>query len=83
MHPASARGHKRRLEQEIMADFARKLRNLAAENGALISKEEADAQKPDRLNEPAVAEMTASAGETILNAASQNFHFEVEYSAGE
>ena len=48
-----------------------------------INKEEADAQKKDRLNEHAVAEMTASARETVLKAASQNLHFEVEYSAGE
>jgi hypothetical protein len=83
MHEGSARGHKMRLGHEIMADFARKLRNLAAEKGTLINKEEADSQKTDRLNEPAVAEMTALARETILNAASQNFHFAVEYSAGE
>jgi len=83
MHAGSARRHKMRLEQEIMADFARKLRNLAAETGALINQEEADPQKTDRLNEPAVAEMTISSEETILNAAGQNFHFEVEYSAGE
>ena len=83
MHSGSARRHKMRLEQEIMADFARKLRNLAAENGALINEEEADPQKTGRLNEPAVAEMAISSEETILNAAGQNFHFEVEYSAGE
>jgi hypothetical protein len=83
MHAGSAREYKMRLRQEIMADFARKLRKLAAENGAVVNKEEAGAQKTDRLNEPAVAEMTASVWETILNAAGQHFHFEVEYSAAE
>jgi hypothetical protein len=82
MHAGSVREYKMRLRQEIMADFAGKLRKLAAENGAAINKEEAGAQKTDRLNEPAVAEMAASARETILKAAGQHFHFEMEYSAG-
>jgi hypothetical protein len=82
-HTGSARGHKMRLRQEILEDFARKLRKLSAENSAGINKEEADAQKTAGQNEPAASEMTASAAETILNAASQEFHFEMEYSVAE
>ena len=83
MHAGSARGHKMRLRQEILEDFAEKLRKLSAENGAGINQEEADAQKTAGFNQPAAAEMSVSATETLLNAASQNFHFEMEYSAAE
>ncbi len=34
-------------------------------------------------NEPAFVEMDSSVSETRLNAASQNFHLEVEYSAAD
>ncbi len=83
MDAGSARGHKMRLRQGILEDFARKLRKLSAENDAVINKEEAEAEKAANLKEPAVVEMTSSVTETILNTASQNFHFEMEYSAAE
>ena len=79
----TARRHQMWLRQEILKDFTRKLEKLSAENAAGINKEQADAEKAANLNEPAVVEMTSSVKETILNAASQDFHFEMEYSAGD
>jgi len=79
-----AGGHRLRLRQQILEDFARKLKELSAENEAEINnKEKADPQKAANLNAPTMVETTASVSETSLNAASQNFHFEVEYSVAD
>lgn len=81
MNAGPARWYKMRLRQEIMEDFAKKLKKLLDENEAEINKEEhTDAEKADNLNGPAIAETTSSFSETILNLASQDFHFEIEYS---
>lgn len=72
--------HQIRLIQEIMEDFAGKLRKLSAENEAGINKELADAEKVTNLDEYTVVETTSSFTETNLNAASQDFHLEMEYS---
>lgn len=63
-----------------MEDFAGKLRKLSAENEAGINKELADAEKATNLDEYTVVETTSSFTETNLNAASQDFHLEMEYS---
>lgn len=79
-----AGGHRLRLRQQILEAFARKLRELSAENEAEINnKEKADPQNAANLNAPTMAETIASVSETSLNAASQNFHFEVEYSVAD
>ena len=76
--------HKMRLRQEIMEDFARKLKKLSAENQEKINyKEQSGAEKAANLNEPATVETTYSVSETILNIASQDFHFEIEYSVAD
>ena len=70
-----------RLRQQIMEDFAEKLKKLSDENEAEINKKEhADAEKAVNLNGPAIMETTSSVSETILNVAGQDFHFEIEYS---
>ena len=79
-----AGGHKLWLRQEILEDFARKLKELSAENEAEINnKEKADAQMAANLNEPAMVERSSSVSETSLNVASQDLHFEIEYSAAD
>lgn len=79
-----AGGHKLGLRRQILEDFARKLKELSAENEAEINnKEKADPQKAANLNAPTMVETTASVSETSLNVASQNFHFEVEYSVAD
>jgi hypothetical protein len=76
--------HRMRLRQEILQDFAEKLKNLSAENEAEVNdKKLADAEKAANLNESATLEKTSSASETILEVASQNFHFEMEYSVND
>ena len=74
MHAGPAGRHKRGIMQAIMEDFARKLRELSAEN---------DAEKADNINDYAAVETTYSTTETNLNAASQELHFEVEYSVAD
>jgi len=83
MHAGPAGWHKRRMMQAIMEDFARKLRKLSAENEAGINKEPAGAENEVKVDAYTVAETTASSTETHLNAASQDFHFEMEYSAAD
>ena len=81
MHAGRAGRHRMRMIKAIMEDFASKLRKLSAENEAGINKKEhADTEKTVNLNGPAIAETTSSVSETILNVASQDFHFEIEYS---
>ena len=76
--------HKMRLRQEILEDFARKLEKLSSENQEKINnKEQSGAEKAANLNEPATVETTSSVSETILNIASQDFHFEIEYSVAD
>ena len=76
--------HKMRLRQEILEDFAWKIKTLSAENQEKISnKEQSGAQKAANLNEPATVETTCSVSETILNIAGQDFHFEIEYSVAD
>jgi len=73
--------HKMHLRQEILQDFAEKLKRLSTENEADINnKKLADAEKAANLNEPAIVETTSSVSETVLEVASQDFHFEMEYS---
>lgn len=81
MNAGPARWYKMRLRQQIMEDFAEKLKKLSDGNEAEINKKEhADAEKAVNLNGPAIMETTSSASETILNVAGQDFHFEIEYS---
>jgi hypothetical protein len=83
MNEGPARWHRMRLRQDILKDFTRKLEILSAENAAGINTEQADVEKAVNLNAPTAMEMTSSATETILNAASQDFHFEMEYSVAD
>jgi hypothetical protein len=76
--------HKMRLRQEILEDFVRKLKKLSAENQEKINnKEQSEAEKAANLNEPAIVETTYSVSESMLNIASQDFHFEIEYSVAD
>jgi hypothetical protein len=82
----SGRAHwqKMQLRQAILEDFVRKLQELSAGNEIKIKPPDQEADtKVSNPGEPAILEKTASTSETILNAASQDFHFEVEYSAAE
>jgi hypothetical protein len=73
-----------RLRREILEDFVRKLKKLTSENETEINgKEQIDAGKAANPNEPAIGETTALVSNTILNVASQDFHFEVEYSVAD
>ena len=83
MNAGSAGWHNRRMMQAIMEDFARKLRKLSAENEAGIHKELAGAEKAANIDDYTVVETTSSSTESYLNAASQNFHFEMEYSVAD
>jgi hypothetical protein len=72
--------HRMRLRQEILQNFAEKLKKLSAENEADMNhKKLADVEEAANLNESATVETTSSASETILEVARQNFHFEMEY----
>ena len=82
MHARPAVRHNMRFRQAILEDFAKKLKELSAENEAEIkNKEQAEPEKAANLNEPGIFETTSSVSETNLTIASQNFHFEAEYSA--
>jgi hypothetical protein len=82
MHDRPVNWHKMRLRQAILEDFAMKLKELSAESEAKINNQEQDdAEKTANLNEPAIVKTTSAVAETILNVASQDFHFEIEYSA--
>ena len=83
MHAGPAGWHKMRMIKEIMEDFARKLRKLSAENDAGINKELADAEEAANTDDYTVVETTSLFTETNLNAASQDFHFEMEYSVAD
>jgi hypothetical protein len=83
MHAGPAGWHKMRMIQAIMEDFARKLRKLSAENDAGINKELGDAEEAANTDDYPVVETTSSFTETKLNAASQDFHFEMEYSVAD
>jgi hypothetical protein len=73
--------HEMRFRQAILEDFARKLKKMSSENQEKINnKEQSGAKKAANLNEPATVETTYSVSETILNIASQDLHFEIEYS---
>ena len=70
------------LRQAILEDFVRKLQELTAENEAKINNTDQDAEnKESNPGGSAILETIASLSETVLNVASQDFHFEVEYSA--
>jgi hypothetical protein len=76
--------HKMRLRQEILEDFAAKLKKLSSENQEQINnKDQFAAQKAANLNEPAIVQTTDSVSETVLNIASQDLHFEIEYSVAD
>ena len=75
--------HKMRLLQEIMEDFAKKVRRLSAEKEAGINKELADAVRAADADDFTVSETTASFTETKLDAAGQDFLFEMEYSVAD
>jgi hypothetical protein len=83
MNAGPAGWHKRRMMQAVMEDFARKLRKLSAENEAEMNKELTDTDKADNTDDYTAVETTYSSTETHLNTASQEFHFEMEYSAGD
>jgi hypothetical protein len=83
MHAGHAGRHRMRMMKIIMEDFARKLRALSAENDAGINKDLAEAEEADNTDEYNAVETTYSSTQTNLNAASQEFHFEMEYSAAE
>jgi hypothetical protein len=84
MDRGAAHWQKMQLRQAILEDFVRKLQELSAENEIKIKTLDQDADnKESDPGEPVILEKTASTSETILNAASQEFHFEVEYSAAE
>jgi hypothetical protein len=84
MNAGPANWHKMRLRQAILQDFIKKLKELSAENEAKINnKEQDDAEKAANPNKPAIVKTTSSVAETILNVASQDFHFEIEYSAAD
>ncbi len=83
MNAGPAGWHKRRMLQAIMEDFARKLRKLSAENEAGINKELAGSEKAANIDDHNIVETTSSVTETYLNAARQDFHFEMEYSVAE
>ena len=83
-NPKMTNWHRLRLRQEILEDFARKLKQLSAENEAEIkNKDQVDKEMQTNQNEPPLMEMLSSVSETRLNATSQNFHLEVEYSAAD
>ena len=70
------------LRQTILEDFVRKLQELSSGNEIKIKTTDQDADnKVSSPGEPAILEKTVSTSETILNAASQDFHYEFEYSA--
>jgi hypothetical protein len=83
MNAGPAGWHKMRMMRAIIEDFARKLRNLSAENEAAINKELAGAEKAANKDDYTFLETTSSSTETHLNAASHDFHFEMEYSAAD
>jgi hypothetical protein len=83
MHAGPAGWHKMRMIKAIMEDFASKLKKLSAENDAGINEELTDAEKADNIDDYTAVETTYSSTQTNLNAASQEFHFEMEYSAAE
>ena len=84
MDRGAAHWQKMQLRQTILDDFVRKLQELSAGNEIKIKTPDQEADnKVSNPGEPAILEKTASTSETILNAASQDFHFEVEYSAAE
>ena len=76
--------HKMRLRQEILKDFAGKLKKLSSENQKKINnKDQSDTEKAVNLNEPAIVQTTCSVSETVLNIASQDLHFDIEYSVAD
>jgi len=82
MNRGPAHWQRMQLRQAILEDFVRKLQELSAENEAKIKNSDQDADKKvSNPGEPAILEKTSSGSETILNVASQDIHFEVEYSA--
>jgi hypothetical protein len=83
MHAGRAGWHRMRMIKAIMEDFASKLRKLSAENEAETNKELADAAETVNSGDYTVVETTSAFTETSLNAASQDFHFEMEYSAAD
>jgi hypothetical protein len=79
-----AHWRKMQLRQAIMEDFVRKLQELSAKNEVKIKNTDQDAEnKVSNPGGPAILAKTSSNSETILNVASQDFHFEVEYSAAQ
>jgi hypothetical protein len=81
MHERPADWNRMRLRQLILEDFINKLKQLSAENEVKIKPEDQDyKEKVSNLTAPEIAKTTPSVSETILNVASQDFHFEVEFS---
>jgi hypothetical protein len=82
MNERPAHWQRMQLRQAILEDFVKKLQNLAAENEAEIKNtDQDDENKAANISEPAILETTSSVSETVLNVASQEFHFGIEYSA--
>jgi hypothetical protein len=82
MNEEPAHLQRMQLRRTILEDFVRKLQELTAENEAKIKNTDQDAEnKVSNPGGPAIWETTALLSEAVLNAASQDFHFEVEYSA--
>jgi hypothetical protein len=82
MNEEPAHLQRMQLRRTILEDFVRKLQELTAENEAKIKNTDQDVEnKVSNPGGPAIWETTALLSKTVLNAASQDFHFEVEYSA--
>lgn len=76
--------HRMRLRRAILENFAEKLQKLTDNNGAGTNiKEQVDTEKTPPPDHPAIAETTATISESILNAARQDFHFELDYSVAD
>ena len=72
------------LRQAILEDFAGKLKKWSSENQQIIdNKDRSGAEAAADLNASATIETTHRVSETVLNIASQNFHFEMQYSAAD
>jgi pyruvate-formate lyase-activating enzyme len=76
--------HKMRLRQEILEDFAGKLKKLSSENQEKINNiDQSGVEKAAKLNEPATMQTTYSVSEKALSMAGQDLHFEIEYSVAD
>jgi hypothetical protein len=72
------------LREAILEDFAGKLEKLSSENQQMIdNKDRSGAETAADRNASATMETSHTVSETVLNIASQDFHFEMQYSAAD